>query len=241
MKVIAVIPSFNDGATVPDIAQRVTRFCPVIVVDDGSIDDTAQKVAATSATLLRNEENRGKAWSLWRGFIHAVEQGADAVISLDADGQHMPEEIPGLIAAAEDHPGRIVIAARTIDREQTPPLRLFANRMANFWISWAAGYPIADSQSGFRLYPTSLLRQLNIPVDRLHGFVFESEVLIEAARLGVDSISVPTRAIYIHGARTSHYQAGRDTLRIIRMVALRLLCRGLYLRGLYRSLAAPPQ
>lgn len=241
MKVIAVIPAFNDGPTLPDIVRRVTEFCPVVVVDDGSTDETASIVEGPSVALLRNERNRGKAWSLWRGFNHALELGADAVISLDADGQHMPEEIPHLIAAAEGNPRRIVIAARSIDRERTPPLRLFANRMANFWISWAAGYPIADSQSGFRLYPADLLRQLEIPVDSAHGFVFESEVLIEASRLGIDSISVPTRAIYRSDARASHYRAGRDTLRIIRMVAWRLLRRGLYLRGLYRSLAAPRQ
>lgn len=181
MKVIAVIPAFNDGATLPDIIRRVTEFCPVIVVDDGSTDDTADIVKGSLVTLLRNGENRGKAWSLWRGFCHALAQDADAVISLDADGQHMPEEIPHLIAAAERNPRRIVIAARSIAREQTPPLRLFANRMANFWISWAAGYPIVDSQSGFRLYPANLLRKLDLPVDSAHGFVFESEVLIEAS------------------------------------------------------------
>lgn len=239
---MAVIPAFNDGATVAGVAVRAAACCPVIVVDDGSGDDTAAAVVALDdapVTLLRNDANRGKAASLWRGFRHALDAGAEAVISLDADGQHSPEEIPRLIAAAAGHSERIVIAARTLDRGQVPPLRRFANGMANFWISWAAGYRIGDSQSGFRLYPAGLLRRLDIPVGRARGFVFESEVLIEAARLGVRSVSVPIRAIYRDDARASHYRAGLDTLRIVLMVAAKLLRRGMYPRGLYRSLAGP--
>lgn len=240
MNVMAVIPAYNDGATLPDVATRAAAYCPVIVVDDGSTDDTAGAMAARSVTLLRNERNRGKAASLWRGFEHALARGADAVISLDADGQHPPDEIPRLIETATRHPGRIVVAARSIERDRTPPLRLFANRQANFWISWAAGYRITDSQSGFRLYPAGLLRRLDLRVGPGRGFVFESEVLIEAAWRGVRCVSVPIRAIYDTGARPSHYRAARDTLRIVFMVAGRLLSRGTYPQGLYRSLTGPP-
>ena len=238
-RAVVVIPAFNDGATVADIARRAAAFCPVIVVDDGSTDDTAARLASAPVTVLRNEHNRGKAASLWRGMEAALEQAADAVVTLDADGQHVPEEIPRLLEAAMDHPDRIIIATRSIGRERTPPLRLFANRMANFWISWAAGYPISDSQSGFRLYPAPLLQRLRVPVDRSRCFVFESEVLIEAARLGWRSLAVPIRAIYHEDARPSHYRATADTLRIIRMVAWKLIRRGSYPQGLYRSLTLP--
>lgn len=237
MHVMAVIPAFNDGATVAEIATRVAAICPVIVVDDGSTDDTATVLADTPARVLRNRENLGKGASLWRGFRHALDAGAAAVISLDADGQHAPEEIPRLLEAAAHHPDRIVIAARSIARERVPPLRRFANGQADFWISWAAGYPIGDTQSGFRLYPATVLRRLDVPVDRSRCFVLESEVLIEAARLGVRSISVPIRAIYHDNARPSHYRSAVDTLRIIRMVAWKLMRRGMYPQGLYRSLA----
>ncbi len=236
MKTIAVIPAFNEASTLRDVALRCSRYCDVVVVDDGSTDGTADSVAALPVTLLRNDNNRGKAGSLWRGFQHALAQGADAVITLDADGQHAPEEIPRLIEAAGNHRGRIVIAARLKQQQNAPRLRLFANRIANFWISWAAGYRIADTQSGFRLYPGALLRRLDIAIDRSRGFVFESEVLIEAANLGFHSVAVDIEAIYPRGARASHYRAGRDTLLIIWMVAKRLLCRGMHLRGLYRSL-----
>lgn len=235
-RAMVVIPAYNDGATVADIATRAAEHCPVIVVDDGSTDGTPNALAAAPVTPLSNAANQGKAASLWRGFRQALDAGADAVISMDADGQHAPEEIPRLLAAARAEPDRIIIASRLIDRDQTPPLRLFANRMANFWISWAAGYPISDSQSGFRLYPAAVLRRLDVPVGRSRGFVFESEVLIEAARLGARSRAVPIRAIYHDDARASHYRATVDTLRIIRMVAWKLIRRGLYPQGLYRSL-----
>ncbi len=238
---VAVIPAYNDAATVADVARRAAAYCPVIVVDDGSTDDTPAVLAGAPATVLRNTANSGKAASLWRGFEHALEQGAERVLSLDADGQHAPEEIPRLLAAAAEQPERIIIASRSIGREQTPPLRLFANRMANFWISWAAGYPIADTQSGFRLYPANVLRRVRVPTDRSRGFVFESEMLIEAARRGVRVLSVPIQAIYHEDRRPSHYRAAADTLRIIRMVAWKLIRRGSYPQGLYRSLTEKPE
>jgi glycosyltransferase involved in cell wall biosynthesis len=238
-RAIVVIPTFNDGPTVGDIARRAARFCPVIVVDDGSSDDTAERLAGAPVTVLRNKHNSGKAASLWRGMQAALAREADAVVTLDADGQHVPEEIPRLLEAAVRQPDRIIIATRSIGREHTPPLRLFANRMANFWISWAAGYPISDSQSGFRLYPAALLQRLGVPVDRSRCFVFESEVLIEAAHLGWRSLAVPIRAIYHEDRRPSHYRATADTLRIIRMVAWKLIRRGIYPQGLYRSLTLP--
>lgn len=238
---LAVIPACEEGATVAEVVSETLRYCPVIVVDDGSTDDTACHLEQFPATILRNEANCGKAYSLWRGFTHALEQGVEAVISLDADGQHAPGEIPRLIEAARAQPGAIILAARQRGHEHAPPLRRFANRMADFWISWAAGYPISDTQSGFRLYPADLLRQLHLPVDQRHSFVFESEVLIEAARLGVQTRTIGIDAIYPPSRRPSHYCAGRDTLRIVRMVAMRLLSQGMHPRGLYRTLAQRPQ
>ncbi|MDN3517122.1 glycosyltransferase family 2 protein [Aquisalimonas lutea] len=236
MRVVAVIPAFNEAATVAGVAERARRYCPVVVVDDGSTDDTVASLADVDVTVLRNEGNRGKAASLWNGFAHALASGFDAVVTLDADGQHAPEEIPRLVAAAEANPGSIVIAARTVKQDRVPPLRLFANRTANFWISWAAGYHVTDSQSGFRLYPAALLRRLALPVDRSRSFVFESEVLIAAARLGVRSVPVPVEAIYPDNARPSHYHGARDTARIVGMVGGRLLRRGMDPPGLWRSL-----
>jgi len=235
-----VIPAYNEAATIIDVVRRSCRQVDwVIVVDDGSDDATAAQLKDVPATVLRHERNQGKAASLWDGMQLALAQGADAVITLDADGQHRPEDIPRLLVASRRYPAALIIAARLQGREQAPSLRRFANRMADFWISWAAGCRIPDTQSGFRLYPAAVCR-LPVAHDRRHGFVFESEILIEAARKGYCPRAVPVEARYPRQGRCSHYRPLWDTVRITRMVAWKLLARGLYLRGLLRSLGLLP-
>ena len=235
MKIVGVIPAYNEAATIRDVATRALRFLPnLIVVNDGSSDRTHEELGGLPVTLISNPVNLGKGASLARGFAIALAEGADAIVTLDADAQHCPEDIPRLVDAAQAHPGRIVIGARLWDREKVPPLRYFGNRFANFWVAWAAGFPVADSQSGFRLYPAALLR--NISVNPAARFAFESEILIEAGRAGVRTTAVPIAALYPANARPSHYRNAVDTARIVRMVAWKLITRGLYVPGLLRSL-----
>jgi glycosyltransferase involved in cell wall biosynthesis len=206
------------------------------VVDDGSCDGTAERETQLPVTLLRNATNSGKASALWLGIQHALAGAARAVVTLDADGQHRPEDIPRLLQAHALEPHVILVAARLHGRAGAPLARRVANRFADFWISWAAGYPIADSQSGFRLYPAAVLAAARVAHDRAHGFVFESEILIEAAWHGVESVAVPVAALYPRVARPSHFRSIVDVARITRMVAGRLLQRGLFLQGLLRSM-----
>lgn len=231
-----VIPAFNEARTIRDVAGRALEQAPlVIVVDDGSADGTAGALEGLPVVLLRSDRNRGKAASLRAGADEAIKRGATAILTLDGDGQHCPEDIPRLAEAYAAAPGRIVIGSRLHKREEIPPARYWANRFANFWISWAAGYAIADSQSGFRIYPVALFSQARVNYDEAHSFVFESEILIEAARLGVHANCVPISVIYSMRARPSHFRPVVDIARIVRMVAWRLLARGLYLQGLVRS------
>ena len=237
MKVVVVIPAYNEARTIRDVASRaLAQLEDVIVVDDGSADGTAAAVADLPLTLISNPVNQGKGASLWRGFAVAIAAGADAVVTLDADGQHCPEDIPRLLAATGEHPGRIVIGARLWDKDKVPGLRYFGNRFANFWVAWAAGAPVADSQSGFRLYPAAILKHVNV----FHGpgarFAFESEILIEAGRAGVRTCAVPIAALYPANARASHYRSAVDTARIVRMIAWKLVTRGFDLPALVRSL-----
>ena len=133
-----VIPAHNESDTVRDVAQRARQACPhVVVVDDGSTDDTADKLRGLDLTVLRNEQNLGKAGSLWRGFEQALTHGASQVITLDADGQHAPEEIPLFIRAAQRDPHAFLIGARRRDQRKVSRVRYVANRIADFWISWA--------------------------------------------------------------------------------------------------------
>lgn len=233
----AVIPAFNEAATIRDVASRALRqLAHVIVVDDGSTDTTAAELEGLPVKLLRNPENQGKAAALWRGMQYALAQGVEAVVTLDADGQHEPEDVPRLLAAHQSDPRAMVIGARLHDRSKIPMARYCANRFANFWIAWAAGVPLADSQSGFRIYPAALLKSVDVAHDRSAGFVFESEILIEAGRRGMLILTVPIRAIYSSHGRASHFRELLDTARIVHMVAWKLLSRGLYLNGLVRSL-----
>ncbi|MEJ2619955.1 MAG: glycosyltransferase family 2 protein [Candidatus Thiodiazotropha sp.] len=237
MQTAIVIPVYNESATIRDVATAALQQTEnVIIVDDGSADDSQSQLEGLKVHLLRHEKNRGKATALQSGFEHASKLNAEAVITLDGDGQHNPAEIPHLIKAAQDNPNCIIIAARLKQRQNAPKLRLFANRFADFWVSWAAGYPVTDSQSGFRLYPTAVLRDVRLNTSKEKGFVFESEIVIEAASHSFYSVSVPVDSIYHIGRRQSHYKPWTDTWRIVRMIAWRLIKRGLYLEGLFRSL-----
>lgn len=234
--VAVVIPAFNEAPTIATVAAGARRHCPtVIVVDDGSQDGTADRLTELPITVLRHQGNLGKAASLWTGIEAALTGDVAAVISMDGDGQHPADTIPRLIEAAAVDRHRLVIAARMLARERMPRGRRFGNWMADFWISWAAGCRIEDTQSGFRLYPAALLRHLTPTHHGGRGFVFESQVLIDAVRAGYRPFPVPIAAIYAKTSRPSHYRPVADTLPIIGMVARKLLSRGMYVQGLIRS------
>ncbi|MCU7844747.1 MAG: glycosyltransferase family 2 protein [Candidatus Thiodiazotropha sp. (ex Monitilora ramsayi)] len=237
METVLVIPVLNESATIAEVvAQARPEVDLIIVVDDGSEDGTVDQLQNLDVHILQHEKNKGKAAALHSGFSHALSLNAKYIVTLDGDGQHDPREIKTLIETAEASPDSIIIAARLLQRHSAPKLRRFANRFADFWVSWAAGYPVVDSQSGFRLYPAKVLSTLQLETTIQRGFVFESEILIEAANNSFYSISIPVESIYRREGRESHYRPWTDTWRIVRMIAWRLLRRGMYLPGLLRSL-----
>ena len=235
--IAVVIPAYNEAATIRDLVQRCLALVRhVIVVDDGSTDGTADELRGLDIVLLRHAVNQGKASSLWDGMHEARKWPVDGIATLDGDGQHLPEDIPRLLEHFRAAPGTIIIGSRLHEKEKIPRSRYNANRFANFWVAWAAGYPIIDSQSGFRFYPADLLDHVEVAHKRAHCFVFESEILIEAGRAGIVSHPVPIAAIYPTSARASHFRPVIDIAHIVRMIAWKLLKRGMYLRGLWRSL-----
>lgn len=236
-KYAVVIPAYNEGPTIRSVAEGALQsLSDVIVVDDGSTDKTFQSLEGLPLTILRHSTNMGKAASLWLGFQNALEKEITAVVTLDGDGQHSSEDISRLLQEAEQEPHAIIIGARNRRWTRHTWHRIMANRIADFWISWAAGYPVEDSQSGFRVYPSSLLHQVNIKIDREHSFVFESEILIEGADLGFRSVPVPIEAEPRQCPRPSHFRPIVDISRITMMVGRRLLSEGMAPRKLISSL-----
>ncbi|MDB5945064.1 MAG: glycosyltransferase family 2 protein [Ramlibacter sp.] len=231
------IPAYQEERTIRALAQDALAQCArVIVVDDGSTDRTRQELAGLPVTLLAHRENQGKAASLCTAFAYALAQQARCVIAMDGDGQHDVADAPVLLAAWQSRRDSLVIGSRLHDRSQFPAARYRANRFACFWISWAAGHPIADSQSGFRVYSRKVMEIALAGKVLGRRFTFESEILIEAARKGHRTVAVAIPGRYPVQARASHFRPVIDISKIVLMVAGRLLRSGMNPIGLWRSL-----
>ena len=235
--ITVLIPAFNEERTIRSVLEAcLAHTDQVIVVDDGSTDNTVASIKDLPITILCNAMNRGKDASLFRGFAYTQNLETDAVITLDADTQHDPNDIPHFIQAMKQHPDRIIIGARTVNRKNAPRIRLYANKTADFFISWAAGHRIIDTQSGFRLYPKAMIPRIIRKSSRHGQFVFESKVLIDAARKGFIPVSLPIVSSYPKDARDSYFRPIADTSKIIALITWRILSRGLCLKGLYTTL-----
>jgi glycosyltransferase involved in cell wall biosynthesis len=233
-----LIPCLNEEAAIQSVVESVLALgAPVIVIDDGSDDRTPEIVAALPVTLLRHEQRCGKGQALRHGFREALRQGYEAVLTMDGDGQHLASDIPRIVAAAAQYPGRIVIGARLLDREQQPKGRRRANAVADWGISWACGQPVADTQSGQRWYPRAALELVELPAE---NFVFEAAILIAASRekkLGV--VSVPIASRYHGEFRHSYFKPVRDVTRITTYTIGRVVHYGHVVRSYRRSRGAP--
>ena len=194
-EVAVVIPALNEALRIREVVTQTLRHCPwVIVVDDGSDDGTGEQLSDLPVTVLRHRQRRGKGAALRSGFAEAHARGARGVLTLDGDGQHDPADLPRLLEAAARHPRCIVIGARLRHRAAAPPHRRMANAFGDWGVAWAAGHRIADTQSGQRYYPASVIALDDVPGE---DFVFEAQLLITAARrLGVHCVSVPVETRY---------------------------------------------
>ena len=240
MRTVAVIPAHNEARTIRPLVERVLgQVGTVIVVDDGSSDGTGEALAGLDCRLLRRDAAGGKAAALAEGFEAALAEGAELVATLDGDGQHDPDELGRLLAAAEANPDHLVVGARLRQRHRQPGIRRFANRFADFWISWASGQRLPDSQSGYRVYPRGLIERVRPSTEKRHGFVYETAMLIDGARAGYRAIAVPIDSIYRDNARPSYFRPGRDVWEIFCFVFWRILLAGLYPQGLWRMIRRP--
>ena len=234
-----VIPALNEERAIRAVVQEALSYCEhVIVVDDGSTDGTVAALDGLPIELIRHTAPTGKAQALLDGFGLALQRGARGVLTMDGDGQHAAADLPRLLAAAAQYPNHIVIGARLLSREVAPGKNKFGNQQADFWVSWACGQRVVDSQSGQRFYPRAAIEIALQLTDG--GFVFESEILIEAARHGIRTVSVPIEARYDENRRASHFRPLRDVTRITRMIAWRLIRGGFMPINYWRAQTRPP-
>ena len=198
----ALIPAHDEAARVAAVVRGALAHLPVLVVDDGSSDETAAVAEAAGATVVRQTPNQGKGAALRAGFRRALDEGWQAALTLDADGQHDPAEIPEFLAAWSpaattsggwtSGPPDLVIGYR--DFAAMPPLRRLANTLGRVTLRWALGTEIRDNQSGYRLISRRVMDAMVESAES--GFEFEVEMIAVCVRRGWRIGWVPIRTIY---------------------------------------------
>ncbi len=217
-----VVPAFNAESSVGKVVSQLKSAssaagheAQIWVIDDGSSDGTKAAAAVDSAVVVGLPENRGKGAALRTGLRKALEEGADAVVSVDADGQHPPEEAVRL-ALLPVPAESLVLGIRDLAAAGAPRANRFSNRFSNVFLSVFTRRRLADTQCGLRRYPVQATLQLGAQDD---GYAFEAEVLMRACHVGMPIVQEPVRVIYPRGsAHVSHFRVRRDPARIVARV-----------------------
>lgn len=236
MTVLIVVPVFNEAETVDGVVAAARAYGPVLVVDDGSRDGSAEVAARAGAEVIRHPHRRGKGAAIRTGIAAARERGASAVVTLDGDGQHSPSDLGLVLDAARGRRRTIVIGGRLDEPDALPPDRLNAIRVAGFFMNWACGLKLHDTQSGFRFYPIELFDDIRV---LRGGFVFETEVLVAGVARGWRVYEVPIAALP-RARQRSRFRPISDGVAIGGYLAGRVLARWRYeARALVSALAKP--
>lgn len=211
-----IIPTYNNERTLERVINGVLEFIPagrVIVVNDGSTDSTPEilKSFENQLTVLVNEVNRGKGYSLRKAFKFAQEKGYANAVTIDSDGQHYPGDIPLLIDAAIQHPGAVIMGSRNMEQEGVPQKSSFGNKFSNFWFKVETWITLPDTQTGFRIYPLKPMKKIWLFTNK---FELEIEVIVKLAWRFVPFVAVPIRVKYDPNERVSHFRPARDFTRI---------------------------
>ena len=208
--IVAVIPAFNCAKTIGAVVAGTRDFlADVVVVSDGSTDDTAAEALAAGARVEVLPANMGKGHALRCGIALALARGPRALLLLDGDGQHAPGDIPSLIAAWDGGEVDLVVGARLQDARRIPPARYWTNYIGTRILTWMSDLELEDSQSGYRLLSSDLVRRMRLRSD---GYAIETEMLIKAGKAGARVGHVAVRTIY--NDEQSHFRPLIDTLRI---------------------------
>ncbi len=215
---IAIIPAFNEERFIGSVVLKAKKYVDtVLVVDDGSSDLTAEIAQAAGAIVVPMERNRGKGAALNYGFQKARELGAHAIVMLDGDGQHRPEEIPTVLAPIQEEWADIVVGSRYLDRKSRVPFaRILGHRFFNSFTNWLTGTHVTDSQSGFRAFSSKALQQIDF---ESKDFSVESEMQFLAAQKDLKMVEVPVLIQYTDHPKRSLIPHGVSVLNgILRLI-----------------------
>jgi glycosyltransferase involved in cell wall biosynthesis len=210
MTVVALIPALNEGLTIGEVVRGVcAHVSKVVVVSDGSTDDTIARARGAGATVLAHAATAGKGQAVRTGLEHALaDASVEFVVILDGDLQHLPSEAPRLLEAARRTGADLVVGERQFDRRSMPRARYYANVIGSWALSAFIRSTLRDTQCGFRVLRADMLRRLPL---RARGYDIETEMLVKVARLGGRIVPVPVTAVYGGGA--SKLRPLRDTTR----------------------------
>jgi glycosyltransferase involved in cell wall biosynthesis len=194
MKICLLIPAYNEAQALGPLVKDVrSKGFDVLVVDDGSSDGSADIARAEGAMVLANTKNHGKGYSLQRGFDYILSRDYDALITIDGDGQHCPSDLDKFVTLFEKKRPDVICGNRMRNPKGMPGVRFVTNKVMSGLISLACRQKIYDTQCGYRLIRTEVLRNIQLSST---AFEIESEVLIKASQKGYRIVSVPIRTIY---------------------------------------------
>ena len=219
MRICVIIPTYNETRAIAGLIQQITKLgLEVIIIDDGSTDDTVKIATACGAKVLVNLRNMGKGAALIKGYKFALKCGFDEVISMDGDGQHSCDDLLAFIRKAQTSQSALIVGNRMGMTKGMPFLRLTTNFLMSKFISLIVKQRIPDTQCGFRLIKKELLEKIDLSTSK---YETESEVLIKAAHLGFKIESIPVKTIYSGGK--SQINPLVDGLRFLRFMILEFI------------------
>ncbi len=218
MKLCVIIPTYNEAKAVGDLVKRIKQLgYEILVVDDGSSDRTAHIARNAGAEVISNPANCGKGFSLRQGFQYALTRNFEAVAIMDGDGQHDPDDLRYFLEKAENDDADIIMGNRMLEPKNMPGLRRLTNRIMSWIVSGLCGQKIPDSQCGFRLIKSEVLKNIKLFSCR---YEIESEMLIAAGKAGYKIVSIPIKSIYQD--ELSYINPFIDTIRFLRLILKRL-------------------
>lgn len=228
-----VIPTYNNEKSLEKVIHGVLKITGnIIVVNDGSTDNTPEILKRFSKIkTVSYPRNKGKGYALRKGFEKALEEGFNHAVTIDADGQHRPEDIKSFIDELHNEPETLIVGSRNLHKEDLSRGSRFANKFSNFWYKFVTGVKMTDTQSGFRLYPIHMLRNAKFFTNR---YEFELEILVRSAWKGIPIKELPVKVFYPEKKkRVSHFRPVRDFMRITLLNTVLVLVALFYVKPFY--------